>query len=151
MSGTERPESVRGETLGSVDNSSSSGDEVFVPPGSPAAHENGPAPGEFIADELLQRVISRAADTNGTGRRKQTRPTVSVIVPALNEEPNLPFVLPMIGLWVDEVILVDGYSTDRTTQVARTLLPGIRIVHQQGSGKGAALRSGFAAASGDII
>jgi glycosyltransferase involved in cell wall biosynthesis len=73
------------------------------------------------------------------------------VVPALNEEPNLPFVLPKIGSWVDEVILVDGSSTDRTIQVARTLLPGIRIVRQQGSGKGAALRSGFAAANGDII
>jgi glycosyltransferase involved in cell wall biosynthesis len=107
-----------------------------------------------VAADLLLRAMSRAADGN-TGsamrRRKQTRPRVSVVVPALNEEANLPYVLPMIGLWVDEVILVDGYSTDRTTQVARTLLPGIRIVHQQGSGKGAALRSGFAAASGDII
>jgi glycosyltransferase involved in cell wall biosynthesis len=118
-----------------------------------AAPGNGSARGDVAAD-LLQRAISRAADgnsENATGRRKQTRPRVSVVVPALNEEPNLPFVLPKIGEWVDEVILVDGYSTDRTTEVARTLLPEIRIVHQRGRGKGAALRSGFAAANGDII
>jgi glycosyltransferase involved in cell wall biosynthesis len=52
---------------------------------------------------------------------------------------------------VDEVLLVDGHSTDGTPEVARSLLPAIRIVEQEGKGKGAALRSGFAAATGDII
>ena len=93
---------------------------------------------------------------NGNGavpgeRRRQTRPTVTVVIPALNEAPNLPFVLPHIGFWVDEVILVDGRSTDRTLDVARELLPRIRFVHQQGVGKGEALRAGFAAATGDLI
>ena len=78
-------------------------------------------------------------------------PTVSVVVPALNEAANLPFVLPRIPSDVHEVILVDGHSTDDTVAVARALLPSIRIVPQQGRGKGAALRTGFAAARGDII
>jgi glycosyltransferase involved in cell wall biosynthesis len=77
--------------------------------------------------------------------------TVSVVIPALNEEENLPYVLPLIPSWVDEVLLVDGHSTDRTVEVARELLPTVRIVYQDGRGKGAALRSGFAAATGDII
>lgn len=78
-------------------------------------------------------------------------PTVSVIVPAKNEARNLEHVLPRIPEWVDEVILVDGHSTDKTIAVARYLLPTIRIVNQQGRGKGDALRAGFAAATGDII
>src|SRR5262245_43111345 len=77
--------------------------------------------------------------------------TVSVIIPALNEAKNLPYVLPRIPSDVHEVILVDGHSTDDTVQVARSLLPTIRIVTQDGRGKGAALRSGFAAATGKII
>jgi glycosyltransferase involved in cell wall biosynthesis len=77
--------------------------------------------------------------------------TVSVVVPALNEEENLPYVLPLIPSWVHEVILVDGHSTDGTVEVARRLRPDIRIVTQEGRGKGAALRSGFEAAIGDII
>jgi glycosyltransferase involved in cell wall biosynthesis len=79
------------------------------------------------------------------------RPRVSVVVPTLNEQGNLPHVLPRIPAFVDEVILVDGASTDDTVSVARRLLPGIRVVQQRGTGKGAALRSGFLAASGDII
>ncbi len=76
---------------------------------------------------------------------------VSVIIPALNEAENLPHVLPKIPTWVHEVILIDGHSTDDTIAVARALHPGIRVVVQEGCGKGAALRSGFAAATGEII
>jgi glycosyltransferase involved in cell wall biosynthesis len=86
-----------------------------------------------------------------TPRRWLGRHRVSVVIPALNEAKNLPHVLPRIPDWVDEVLVVDGRSTDGTAEVARRLLPTVRIVAQQGRGKGAALRSGFAAATGDII
>jgi glycosyltransferase involved in cell wall biosynthesis len=76
---------------------------------------------------------------------------VSVVIPALNEAQNLPHVLPRIPQWVDEVILVDGHSTDGTQEIAERLWPGIRVISQQGQGKGAALRTGFAFAQGDII
>ena len=77
--------------------------------------------------------------------------TVSVVIPTLNEKENLPYLLPFIPPWVHEVIMVDGYSSDGTKETARKLLPDIRILTQEGSGKGAALRTGFAAATGDII
>jgi glycosyltransferase involved in cell wall biosynthesis len=76
---------------------------------------------------------------------------VSVVIPALNEAESLPLVLPRIPLWVHEVILVDGHSSDDTVRVAREHLPGIRVLTQIGKGKGAALRTGVEAASGDII
>lgn len=76
---------------------------------------------------------------------------VSVVIPALNEAENLPHVLPLIPTDVYEVILVDGRSTDNTEEVARKALPNIRIVQQLGRGKGDALRTGFAAANGEII
>ncbi|MBN9454200.1 MAG: glycosyltransferase family 2 protein [Bosea sp.] len=78
-------------------------------------------------------------------------PTVSVVIPTLNEERNLPFVLPRIPPWVDEVIVVDGRSSDRTVEVARQLYPGVKIVLDETPGKGAALRAGFDAATCDII
>jgi glycosyltransferase involved in cell wall biosynthesis len=109
-------------------------------------------------------------------------PTISVVIPALNEAANLPHVLPRIPSWAHEVVLVDGHSTDGTLDVAREVWPNhhivtreqryqerrrvvrggldqdrrgpgtvLRLVTQERRGKGAALRAGFAAATGDII
>lgn len=77
--------------------------------------------------------------------------SVSVVIPAKNEARNLPFVLSRIPDWVLEVILVDGNSTDGTVDVARALRPDIKVIGQDRKGKGAALRSGFAACKGDIV
>ncbi|MBV9818794.1 MAG: glycosyltransferase family 2 protein [Solirubrobacterales bacterium] len=76
---------------------------------------------------------------------------ISVVIPTLNEAANLPHVLPRIPYGVDEVVLVDGHSVDDTVEVAKALRPDIRIVLQDGFGKGNALACGFAAARGDII
>ena len=78
-------------------------------------------------------------------------PQVSVVIPALNEALNLPHVLPRIPRDVHEVILVDGASIDGTVEVARALLPSIKIVTELSPGKGTALCAGFRAAAGDII
>lgn len=75
---------------------------------------------------------------------------MSVVIPALNEAANLPAVLASMPDDV-EVILVDGKSEDGTIDVARRCRPDIRIVHQNGDGKGGALLEGFAAARGEII
>jgi glycosyltransferase involved in cell wall biosynthesis len=77
--------------------------------------------------------------------------SISVVIPTLDEAANLPHVLARIPAIVDEVILVDGHSRDGTIDVARTIRPDVRVVLQDGRGKGNALACGFAAASGDII
>ncbi len=77
-------------------------------------------------------------------------PRVSVVVPALNEAENIPHVLPRIPVG-HEVILVDGGSTDGTVDAALACRPDVRILTQERRGKGDALASGFAAATGDII
>jgi glycosyltransferase involved in cell wall biosynthesis len=96
-------------------------------------------------------VEQRLAGTDGGGRRSITNPTVSVLVPTLNEARNLEHVLPRMPSLVDEVVLIDGGSTDGTIEVARSLRPDIRIVREPRPGKGRALRTGFHASSGDII
>ncbi len=78
-------------------------------------------------------------------------PTITVVIPALNEAYNLPYVLPKIPSIVNEVLLVDGHSTDNTPIVAKKLLPKIRLVQQDGKGKGNALICGIREATGDII
>ncbi len=78
-------------------------------------------------------------------------PTVSVIIPALNEERNVPHVLAALPEHLHEVILVDGGSTDRTVEVARRSYEGIMVIGQTRSGKGNAMACGFAVATGDFI
>ena len=78
-------------------------------------------------------------------------PSVSVVIPAKNEARNLEHVFGTIPEWVHEIVLVDGKSIDDTVAVAQKLYPEIRVVHQEGRGKGDALQAGFAAATGDII
>jgi CheY-like chemotaxis protein len=85
-------------------------------------------------------------------KRAMQRPRVSLVIPAMNEEKNLPLLLPYLPHdWIDEVILVDTLSDDDTVSVARQLLPSIKVINQPRLGKGAALRAGYDAAQGDII
>jgi Glycosyl transferase family 2 len=113
-----------------------------------------------VSPQELQRrqggELKHNGHANGHARarhRERAAPpdTVSVVIPALNEERNIAWVLERIPEFVDEVVLVDGHSTDRTVEVARAVRPDIVVVIEHGAGKGAALRAGFAAASGDII
>jgi glycosyltransferase involved in cell wall biosynthesis len=69
----------------------------------------------------------------------------------MNEAANIPWVFERIPDLVDEVILVDGYSTDDTVDVALRVRPDVRVVRQIARGKGCALRAGFAAANGDYV
>ena len=91
-----------------------------------------------------------------TGRKRErrdyrTRPTVTAVIPTLNEAENLPHVLKRLPSGVNELIVVDGHSKDDTIKVTRQLRPDARIVLQDRRGKGNALACGFAAARGDII
>jgi glycosyltransferase involved in cell wall biosynthesis len=74
-----------------------------------------------------------------------------VIIPTLNEANNLRSLLPLLPEWIDQLVIVDGYSTDDTVEIARNLCANATIIMAKQRGKGAALRSGFAAATGDII
>lgn len=78
-------------------------------------------------------------------------PSISVVIPALNEARNLVHVMPRIPNDVYEVILVDGNSSDDTVDVARRLRPDVKVVRQNRRGKGNALACGFAACTGEII
>jgi glycosyltransferase involved in cell wall biosynthesis len=82
---------------------------------------------------------------------RRSLPRVSIVIPALNEALNLPYVFARIPEDIHEIILVDGYSEDDTVLVARRLSPDVRVINQTRKGKGNALACGLAAATGDII
>ena len=83
--------------------------------------------------------------------------TLSIIIPAKNEEVTLPQVLddlnkvvPTLAGYDVQVFVVDDRSTDRTAEIARS--KGATVVaNPRSSGKGHALRAGFEAATGDLL
>jgi hypothetical protein len=87
----------------------------------------------------------------GPDRRRDRRTKVSVVVPAINEAANIGHVLSELPDNLHEVILVDGNSQDETVDAARHAYPDIRVFTQNGRGKGDALRTGFAAVTGNVV
>jgi len=81
----------------------------------------------------------------------------SIIIPAYNEESTLCEILELIeSVRLDniekEIIIVDDGSTDRTRDILKTLEDKYKIIYQsRNMGKGAAVRTGFLEATGDII
>ena len=74
---------------------------------------------------------------------------ITVIIPCLNEEQGIELVLRRIPEFVDQVIVVDNGSTDRTSQVAKSL--GAEVIREPVRGYGRAYKKGFASATGDLI
>ena len=82
---------------------------------------------------------------------------LSVIIPCYNEKDNIRTIVEAVlksGIPNQEIIVVDDCSTDGTGEILeqeiRPLVSKI-IYHEQNGGKGAALRTGFAAATGDVV
>jgi glycosyltransferase involved in cell wall biosynthesis len=67
----------------------------------------------------------------------------------LNEEQGIEKVLRAMPEFVDEVIVVDNNSTDRTSEVAAAL--GAKVVREQVRGYGRSYKRGFAESIGDLI
>jgi glycosyltransferase involved in cell wall biosynthesis len=75
--------------------------------------------------------------------------SITVITPCLNEEQGVEQVLRSLPEFVDEVIVVDNASTDRTSEVAVSL--GAKVIREAVRGYGRSYKRGFASATGDLI
>jgi dolichol-phosphate mannosyltransferase len=73
----------------------------------------------------------------------------TLIICAKNEEATLASVIKKANKYVDEVLVIDGHSNDKSRQIARNL--GCKVFLDNGKGKGAAVRLGIKKAKGEII
>lgn len=91
--------------------------------------------------------MSTLADTPAT------RPDVTILIPAYNEEDTIAHVLErVLALPISkEVVVVDDCSTDRTSQIAEQYAKRILLLrHERNRGKGAAIRTGLERATGEV-
>lgn len=80
---------------------------------------------------------------------KKNHPTITLVIPSLNEEKGIEHVLRHVPKIVTEIIVVDGLSTDKTVEIARSL--GAKVILEPVRGYGLALRRGFDLAKGEVI
>ena len=73
---------------------------------------------------------------------------ISVVIPCYNEEDGIAVVIGSLPRSVDEVVVVDNNSTDRTAEIAAGM--GARVVFEKRKGYGAAYKAGLPAVTGDI-
>ena len=75
--------------------------------------------------------------------------SIAVIIPCLNEEQGVEKILRAMPDFVDEIIVVDNNSTDRTSEVAAAL--GAKVIREDVRGYGRSYKRGFAGATSDLI
>lgn len=98
---------------------------------------------------------STAGDQGPASGEPATIPTVSVVMPCLNEEEALPVCIAKIKAMFEresidgEIVVADNGSTDRSVEIAESL--GVVLCHQPLRGYGNAYMKGFATARGTYI
>jgi len=60
----------------------------------------------------IEDVVTTGSPSDSASEKVASTSTVSVIIPTLNEAGNIPYVLNSIPSWVQEVVIVDGRSSD---------------------------------------
>ncbi|HEX5216975.1 MAG TPA: glycosyltransferase family 2 protein [Vicinamibacterales bacterium] len=85
-----------------------------------------------------------------TARAESVPPSsITVVIPTRDEEGGIAEIIEAARPSCDEILVIDGHSSDRTREIAAA--SGARVVLDQGKGKGGALRQSITEAKGDIL
>jgi hypothetical protein len=105
-------------------------------------------------------IVARPCPDKYTSTNSVAEPTVSIVIPTRNEKGNIEQIFtrtPKMGKWT-ELVFVDGSSTDGTFEEIQRCIdkyasqwPKVLLLRQSGTGKGQAVRQGFAQCSSDIF
>ncbi|WP_433503752.1 glycosyltransferase family 2 protein [Pseudonocardia halophobica] len=87
---------------------------------------------------------------HGQNEGPAVAPTVSVVVPTLNESHNIGRLLAAVDPSY-EVVVSDGGSVDGTPEAAYAARPSCRVVRQSGRGRGDSMLAGLRDATGDVL
>ena len=104
----------------------------------------------FTNNELENKILIESSN------KSFSQPKISIVIPCLNEEAGLKFVLPQIHEVMDEiklpyeVIIIDDGSNDNTAEIAKKYYANV-LINLDNRGKGFSLQRGFNYAEGDII
>ncbi|MBF0418709.1 MAG: glycosyltransferase [Magnetococcales bacterium] len=104
-----------------------------------------------LRNYVVARPMAPIPDTS-------TLPSTTVLIPCRNEKGNIAAAVRRIPLFCPdlEILFVEGGSSDGTLEECQRVAAAhptrsIRVMQQQGTGKGSAVREGFAQARGDIV
>jgi ubiquinone/menaquinone biosynthesis C-methylase UbiE len=102
---------------------------------------------------LCQYIVARPVK-----QKKKRRFSTTILIPSKNERNNIEPAIKRIPNFGEhqEIIFVDGHSTDGTQEEIKRIIRShpdkdIKLILQDGNGKGDAVRKGFSVASGDIL
>ncbi len=74
---------------------------------------------------------------------------ISIVIPAKNEQQNIVAIIRAVRPYADEIVVIDGHSTDRTREVSEA--EGAAVFLDIGKGKGSGIRRAIEVVTGDVI
>lgn len=111
----------------------------------------------FIIECIISFILFGKIRLDNNGESLDNNDKVSVIIPARDEEGNIPFILSSLKKQTYkpyEIIVVDDFSTDRTSEIAGrfdvTVLQNTTLP-ENWTGKSWAIRNGYLKSSGNIL
>jgi len=81
--------------------------------------------------------------------KEKVKSVTSIVIPCKNESDGIAQVIERAKEYTNEIIVVDGHSTDGTLEIAKRM--GAKVIQDNGRGKGSGIRCGIEHAKNGIV